>query len=106
MINLQSFKVWRFVAVAFCASVVAGGLVLLVCLLPDSRPLTVFENIFVYFSAVIAWPFYIEAIFQHDSDPSFFVCVLLSITSGLFWAFILELLFKLKVKGEISNRGK
>jgi hypothetical protein len=102
-----SFRVGRFIAVAFCAAVAAGGLYLLVCLLPDSRPLTAFENIFVYVGAVVAWPFDVEAMFHRDIDPSLVVCILLSIASGLFWAFIVELIFKLKVKaGQISNQDK
>jgi hypothetical protein len=91
-----TIKVRRFIAVAFCAAVAAGGLVLLVCLLPDSRPLTAFENIFVYFSVVIAWPFCVEALFKQNADPSLVVCILLSIASGLFWAFVVELFFILK----------
>jgi hypothetical protein len=89
-------RVGRFIAVAFCMALAAGGLVLLVCLFPDSRPLTVFENICVYVSAVVSWPFFVFAAFNPASDPSFVVCILLSIASGLFWAFIVELLLMAK----------
>jgi hypothetical protein len=96
MTTQLQFRVGRFTTVAFCAAVAAGVLYLLVCLLPDTRPLTAFENIFVYFSAAVAWPFDIFAAFHPDSDPSFAVGILLSFASGLFWASIVELFFTVK----------
>src|SRR5579862_2290021 len=90
MIMSLPLRVGRFIAVACCVALAAGGLVLLVCLFPDSRPLTAFENICIYVSAVISWPFLVFAAFNHASDPSFVVCILLSIAAGLFWAFIVE----------------
>jgi hypothetical protein len=96
MTALLPFKVRRFIATAFFAAVAAGSFVLLVCLFPDTRPLTAFEHFCVCVAAVVSWPFDIFAVFHPDSDPSLVVSILLSIASGLFWALCVELFFVVK----------
>jgi hypothetical protein len=109
MTNPRPLKFWRFVAIAFCATLAAFGLTFLVFSFPDTRPPTHFENICTWIWAVFSWPLIVSAFFSHThtEEPPLIVYILLWIVSGLFWAFIMELIFKLKAKtGKISNQDK
>jgi hypothetical protein len=95
----------RFIIVAFSATLVSAGLFFLVVLcFPDVTPLTTFEKIWTCVWAVFSWPIIIAALLFRE-DPPLIVCILLWIVTGLFWAFIVELLFKFvgRRKSKTSN---
>ena len=107
MTNPQPLKVWRFVPVAFCAALVAFGLTFLVFSFPDTIPATHFENICTLIWAVFSWPLCVLCSIFHNGGDDLIVYILGWIVSGLFWAFIVELIFKMMVKtGKISNQDK
>jgi hypothetical protein len=89
-------RVGRFIAVAFCMTLVAAGLSLFVLFIPDNPPPTTFENICSWVWLVVSWPLCVDSVFFQHEDPSLFVFILLCIASGLFWAFIVELLLMAK----------
>jgi hypothetical protein len=105
MANPRTLKIWRFVAVAFCATLAAFGLTFLVFSFPDTRPPTHFESICTWVWAAFSWPLVLSSFFC--KEDSLIVYILSWIVSGLFWAFIVKLLFKVKAKtGKISNQDK
>jgi hypothetical protein len=107
MTNSQSLRVWRFLAIAFFATFVVFGLNFLVFSFPDTRPPTHFENIWTYIWIVFSWPLVVLCSIFHNGGDDLVFYILGWIGSGLFWAFIVELIFKLKSKtGKISNQSK
>ncbi len=92
----QPSRVKIFVAVAVFATLVVLGLFFLVFFIfPDTTPPTRFEYFCTIIWAVASWPLAVVWSMSKE-DPSMVVIILLSIASGLFWAFILELLFTIK----------
>jgi hypothetical protein len=86
----------RFVVVAVCATLAAVGLSFLVFFVfPDVAPPTRFESFCTALWAVISWPLIVACLILRG-DPPLVVVILLWIASGLFWAFVVELLLGLK----------
>jgi hypothetical protein len=97
MTTSPTLRVGRFLAVAFIVTVVAAGLTILWFSFPDTRPPTLFESICGYVCLVVSWPLFAMSVFAHNgSDPQLFVFILLWISSGLFWAFVVELFFRIR----------
>ena len=94
----------RFVIVAICAALAAFGLFYIVFFLyPDVPPPTRIQTVWNYVWMVYSWPL-IVVWSMSDKDPPWGVFILSWFATGLFWAFVVELLFKLKIpgKGKIS----
>jgi hypothetical protein len=89
-------RVRRFIAVAFCATLAVAGMFFLVFFVfPDTRPPTHFEDFCFYVWAVASWP--LSVVWSMSQlDPPLVVIILLTIASGLFWAFVVELFFVVK----------
>jgi hypothetical protein len=86
-------RVKRFVAVAICATLAVAGMFFIeFFVFPDIRPPTHFEDCFFWVWAVASWPLSIVWSMS-QLDPPWVVIILLTIASGLFWAFVVELLF-------------
>jgi hypothetical protein len=62
---------------------------------PDIPPPTPFENVWFCAWAVASWPLSVVW-FMSQRDPSLMAIILLATASGMFWAFVVELLFKFK----------
>lgn len=89
-------RVKRFVAVAVFATLLVLGLFFLVFFIfPDTTPPTRFEYFCTIVWAVASWPLAVVW-YGSKEDPSIAVIILLTIASGLFWAFIFELLLTIK----------
>jgi hypothetical protein len=90
------FKIRRFVIIAICATLVVSGMFFVeFFVFPDIAPPTPFENAWFCVWAVASWPLSVVW-FMSQRDPSLMALILLTTASGLFWAFIVELFFKLK----------
>jgi hypothetical protein len=96
MTMLLPSRIKRIVVVAICATLVVAGMFFVeFFVFPDTTPPTHFEDFFFYVWAVASWPLSVVwSISQRD--PSLMVIILLTIASGLFWAFIVELLLAVK----------
>ena len=96
MTTSPKLRVGRFLAVAFSMTIAAAGLTILWFSFPDTRPPTMFENICGYVCLVVSWPLFAMSVFMRNiGDPPLFY-ILLWITSGLFWAFVVELFFRVR----------
>jgi hypothetical protein len=62
---------------------------------PDTTPQTPFEDFCTDVWAVASWPLSVVWSMSRE-DPSLVVIILLTIASGLFWAFIVELFIIVK----------
>ena len=71
---------------------------------PDARPATTFEQLFAWIWMVFSWPLSVVWSMSQKTPP-LIVFVSLWIATGLFWAFVVELFFKLKAQRQkrISN---
>ena len=86
----------RFVAVAVCATLVVGGMFFVVFFVfTDTTPTTPFEYFCTIVWAVASWPLSVVWSMS-QKDPPMVVIVLLTIASGLFWAFIVELFIRVR----------
>jgi predicted neutral ceramidase superfamily lipid hydrolase len=90
----QTMRARRFIVVAFCMTLAAVGLAFLVFSFPDTRPPTFFESICTWVWVAVSWPLCIYSAFTPHQDPPLAVFILLAFASGLFWAFIIELLIR------------
>jgi|SRR5215469_1352710 len=100
----------RFIIVTLCATLAAYCLSILVFSFPDFRP-TPIENFCTDIWAVYSWPLIaivslldlIDHPFINEDPPILYI--LWWLATGLFWALIVELLFKFKarMKGKFSN---
>ena len=89
-------RIKRFVAVAVCATLAVGGMFYVVFFVfPDTTPQTPFEDFCTDVWAVASWPLSVVWSMSRE-DPSLVVIILLTIASGLFWAFIVELFIIVK----------
>src|SRR5215469_2100798 len=88
MYNLLRFRATRFIAVAFFVTLASAGWYLIVASIPYVRPTPICDLISQCLAQVASWPFFV---YSAQYEPSWFVFILLSIASGLFWALILEL---------------
>jgi hypothetical protein len=89
-------RVKRFVAVAICATLAVAGMFFVeFFVFPDTRPPTHFEDFFFWVWAAASWP--LSVVWSMSQlDPPLVVIILLTIASGLFWAFVVELFFVVK----------
>ena len=86
----------RFVILAISVTLLVSGMFFVeFFVFSDILPPTTFENVWFWIWAVASWPLSV-AWTMSQRDPSWTVLILLTITSGLFWAFMVELLFKFK----------
>jgi hypothetical protein len=76
-------------------TVVAAGLTILWFSFPDTRPPTMFDSICGYVCLVVSWPLFALSIFKPNGDPPV-AYILLWISSGLFWALVVELFFRVR----------
>jgi hypothetical protein len=89
-------RVKRFVAVAICATLAIAGMFFVeFFLFPDIPPPTPFEDCWFYLWAAASWPLSIVWSMSKQ-DPPLMVIILLTIASGLFWAFIVELFIRVR----------
>jgi hypothetical membrane protein len=87
-------RIIRFVVVAFCATLAIAGMFFVEFgMFPDTTPPTPFEDVWFYIWAVASWPLSVVW-FISKLDPPLLYIILLTIASGLFWAFIVELLIR------------
>jgi hypothetical protein len=87
-------KIRRFVILVISATLLVSGMFFVeFFVFSDILPPTTFENVWFCIWAVASWPLSI-AWAMSQRDPSLMVIILLTIASGLFWGFIMELLFK------------
>jgi hypothetical protein len=96
MSNPLPFRVRRFIAVAFCAQLAVFGLYFIPLLFIDVDSQTTLGGIWFTVSLVALWPLVVSCAFIFHGDPPPIVGILLWIVSGLFWAFLVELLFMTK----------
>jgi hypothetical protein len=91
-------SVRRFTVTTVCMTFTAFGLFLIeFFIFPDTRPTTTFEWSFTWIWTVFSWP--LAAVWlTSEKDPSLVVFVFLWIATGLFWAFVVEIFFKLKAR--------
>lgn len=89
-------RIKRFVVVAVCATLAVVGLFFLVFFaFPDTIPPTPFEYFCTIGWAVASWP--LSVVWSMlEEDPPLVVVGPLWIASGLFWAFVVELLLVVK----------
>jgi hypothetical protein len=89
-------RIGRFVVVAICATLaVAGMFYVEFFVFPDTTTPTPFEDVWFYIWAVASWP--LSVVWSMSRlDPPLMVIILLTIASGLFWAFFIELFFMVK----------
>ena len=96
-------RVKRFVAVAASATLGVGGMFFIVFFaFPDTTPPTPFEDFCTYVWVVASWPLSVIW-YLSQKDPSLFVIILLTIVSGLFWAFIVELFIRVRRRCALPN---
>jgi hypothetical protein len=86
----------RFLAVAICVTIAVACMFFVeFFVFPDTTAPTPFEDFWFYVWAVASWP--LSVVWSRSQqDPPLVVIVLLTIASGLFWAFIAELLSAVK----------
>src|SRR5581483_1182758 len=89
-------RINRFIVVAVCATLAMVGLFFIVFFVfSDTTPPTPFEYCCTIVWAVASWP--LSAVWSVlQEDPPLVVIIPLWIASGLFWAFIVELLLTVK----------
>ena len=92
------FRVRRFIAVAFCAQLAVFGIYFIPLLLIDVDSQTTLAGIWFIASMVALWPLFVSGVFIFHEDPPPIVGILLWIISGLFWAFLVEVLFIVKAR--------
>lgn len=86
--------------VAICATLAIAGMFFIeFFVFPDATPPTHFEDCWFYVWAVVSWPLSVVWLMSRQ-DPPLKVMIFLTIASGLFWAFFVELVFMVK-----SRRG-
>jgi hypothetical protein len=86
----------RFIVVAICSTLAIAGMFFVeFFVFSDITPPTPFENCWFYVWAVASWPLSVVWLMLQQ-DPSLMVIILLTVVSGLFWAFLVELLFAAK----------
>jgi hypothetical protein len=89
-------RIKRFVLVAVCATLAIAGMFFVeFFVFPDTTPPTRFEDLWFYLWAVASWPLSVVW-FISKRDPPLIVIILLTIVSGLFWAFIVELFIRVR----------
>ena len=97
------FWIRRLIAATFCVMLAIYGLFMFLYLLTDLDSPTLFDKFCFGILCLAAWPFVIWA-FILGEHPLIFLPLAIS-TTGLFWAFFLQLLFRWKDrrKGKNSN---
>jgi hypothetical protein len=84
------------VIVAICATLAIAGMFFVeFFVFSDITPPTPFEDCWFFVWAVASWPLSVIWCMSRQ-DPSLTVIILLTIASGLFWAFFVELFFVVK----------
>ena len=89
-------RIKGFVFVAICATLVVAGMFFIEFgVFPDITPPTPFEDFGFCLWAVADWP--LSVVWSMSKlDPPLMVIILLTIASGLFWAFIVELFIRVR----------
>jgi len=82
--------------VAICATLAVAGMFFIeFCVFPDITPPIPFQDFWFYLWAVASWP--LSVVWSMSKlDPPLMVIILLTIASGLFWAFIVELFIRVR----------
>ncbi|MGO8766406.1 MAG: hypothetical protein ACLQSR_14870 [Limisphaerales bacterium] len=82
--------------VAICATLAVAGMFFVeFFVFPDITPPTRFEDCWFCVWAVASWPLSVVWCMSRQ-DPPLMVIILLTIASGLFWSFFVELVFMVK----------
>jgi hypothetical protein len=81
--------------VALCSLVAIGGIFLSMVIFTDPSSPSFFGWFCYIFLMIAAWPFELWFLFHHGAPPAA-VTFLLFVTSGLFWAAVVDVLYELK----------
>jgi hypothetical protein len=88
-------KIDRFIFSSCCATTIAVAMLFLLAMLDDAYSPGLPPIIFRSVVLVIDWPLTVSSIMLHHDPPSICFWPLL-IFAGLFWGFIVEIIFLLK----------
>jgi hypothetical protein len=88
-------RVRRFIVIAFCATFAVFGLFLFVIPFADSD--TTFTSVCFYTVMAVSWPILVAGAVCGEGPPvSVAIFLFGCIATGMFWAFIVELIFMIK----------